>query len=128
MSKKILVVDDDVDILEHVALILKDQGYDVVQAEGQHAGEEAIISTIPDLAILDLIMEKMDSGFILCHEIKRLYPGTPVIILTAANAAIGLDFIARTDTEASWIKADAVLDKPVRAEQLITEVARLLQA
>jgi len=127
MSKKILVVDDDADILENLTLFLREKGFEVVQAQGQQQGEEAIISTIPDLAILDLIMERMDSGFILCHEIKRLYPGTPVIILTAANAAIGLDFAARTDSEASWIKADAVLDKPIRAEQLVSEVARLLK-
>ena len=92
MTKKILVVDDDIDQLDQVAMILKADGYDVIKAQGQKEGEEAILTAIPDLAILDLMMENMDSGFVLCHQIKRLYPETPVILLTAVKSATGLDF------------------------------------
>lgn len=126
MPKKILVVDDDIDLLEQVALVLKADGYDVVKAQGQKDGEEALLSTIPDLAVLDLMMENLDSGFVLCHHIKRLYPGTPVILLTAVKSATGLDFSAKSGEAASWVKADVLLDKPVRPEQLRNEVQRLL--
>ena len=126
MTKKILVVDDDIDQLDHVAMILKADGYDVMTAQGQKEGEEALLAAIPDLAILDLMMENMDSGFVLCHQIKRLYPGTPVILLTAVKSSTGLDFAPKTSGAASWIQADVVLDKPVRPEQLRNEVKRLL--
>jgi CheY-like chemotaxis protein len=126
MPKKILVVDDDIDLLEQVAFVLKADGFDVVKAQGQKDGEEALLTTIPDLAVLDLMMENLDSGFVLCHHIKRLYPGTPVILLTAVKAATGLDFSAKSGEAASWVKADLLLDKPVRPEQLRTEVRRLL--
>jgi CheY-like chemotaxis protein len=126
MTKKILVVDDDIDQLDHVELILKAEGYAVIKAQGQKEGEDAILTTIPDLAILDLMMENMDSGFVLCHQIKRLYPDMPVILLTAVKSATGVDFAPRSSGAASWIKADVMLDKPVRPEQLRNEVKRLL--
>jgi CheY-like chemotaxis protein len=126
-QKKILVVDDDIDLLEQVALILKADGYQVIQAQGQKEGEEALLTTIPDLAVLDLMMENMDSGFVLCHHVKRLFPETPVILLTAVKATTGLDFNPQSSEAASWVKADVLLDKPVRPEQLRQEVRRLLK-
>jgi CheY-like chemotaxis protein len=125
-TKKILVVDDDPDQLDYVSIILQAVGYDVIKAQGQKEGEDAILSTIPDLAILDLMMEHMDSGFVLCHQIKRMYPDTPVILLTAVESATGVSFSAKSNAAASWVKADVLLDKPVRPEQLRNEVARLL--
>lgn len=125
--KNILVVDDDVDLLDQVALILQSEGYRVVRAQGQKEGEAALLGHIPDLAVVDLMMESMDSGFVLCHHIKRLFPETPVILLTAVKSTTGLDFQPQSGEAASWIKADALLDKPVRPEQLRQEVRRLLK-
>jgi CheY-like chemotaxis protein len=125
-QKNILVVDDDIDMLEQVAMVLRGEGYRVVAAQGQKDGEEALLGMIPDLAVLDLMMENMDSGFVLCHHVKRLFPGTPVILLTAVQAATGLDFHPQSSEAASWVKADVVMDKPVRPEQLRQEVRRLL--
>ena len=125
--KNILVVDDDIDLLEQVAMVLAAEGYHITKAQGQKDGEEALLTTVPDLAVLDLMMENMDSGFVLCHHVKRLYPDTPVILLTAVKAATGLDFHPQTDEAASWVKADVVLDKPVRPEQLRAEARRLLK-
>ncbi len=130
MSKKknILVVDDDIDFLEQIECTMKADGYNVVTAQGQEAAEETMLTVIPDLAILDLMMENMDSGFVLCHHIKKIYPDTPVIILTAVEAATGLDFSTSGAEAASWVKADTLLCKPVRPEQLRAEVKRLLRS
>lgn len=125
-KKQILVVEDDPDQLDQLGLILKADGYDVVPAQGQAAGEEALLAAIPDLAILDLMMENLDSGFVLCHQIKRLYPGTPVILLTAVKSETGVDFRSGSKGGGGWIKADVMLDKPIRPEQLRTEVRRLM--
>ena len=125
-KKKILVVEDDLDQLDHLSMILKADGYEVIAAQGQVEGEEAILTAIPDLAILDLMMENMDSGFVLCHQIKHLYPDTPVILLTAVRSETGVDFSPRSKGAASWIKADGMLDKPIRPEQLRVEVQRLM--
>ena len=126
-QKNILVVDDDIDLLEQVSMILKKEGYRVTAAQGQKEGEEALLTAVPDLAVLDLMMENMDSGFVLCHHVKRLFPETPVILLTAVKAATGLDFNPQSSEAASWVKADVLMDKPVRPEQLKQEVRRLLK-
>ena len=127
MKKKILVVDDDLDILDQVAAILSNTGYEVVSAESQASAEEALLKTRPDLAIVDLMMEEKDSGFVLSYQIKKLYPGTPVILLTAVTGATGLSFASQSEEAQSWTKFDRMLDKPVRGEQLIAEVQRLLR-
>ncbi|HSW39241.1 MAG TPA: response regulator, partial [Acidobacteriota bacterium] len=86
----ILVVDDDFDLREQIAVILSAAGYDVAAAEGVAEAEELLLKIKPDLAVLDLMLEEKDSGFVLSHRIKKLYPETPVILLTAVACATGL--------------------------------------
>ena len=125
-AKKILVVDDDPDIVDQVTMILKQDGHDVHAAGTEAEAEEILLSIKPDLAILDLMMEDKDSGFVLCHRIKRLYPDTPVMMVTAVKAATGLSFAADSAQQQSWLKADLLMDKPIRAERLRSDVNRLL--
>ena len=126
MKKKILVVDDDLDLLEQMTAVLTGAGYEVTASEGRAAAEETILKIKPDLAILDLMMEEKDSGFVLSHQIKKLYPDMPVILLTAVLGATGLSFNTQSSDAQSWIKVDKIMDKPVRPEQLRAEVRRLL--
>jgi DNA-binding response OmpR family regulator len=126
-KRRLLLVDDDQDVLEQLSLGLCAEGYEVVTAQGRQEAEEILMLGQPDLAIIDLMMEEMDSGFVLCYEVKKLYPETPVIMLTAVTATTGLDFHVRGKEARSWVKADALLDKPVRFEQLKEEVRRLLR-
>ncbi len=125
-AKRILVVDDDPDITEQLSLLLAGEGYEVKAAGGLEEAEQVLMTFRPDVAIVDLIMEEHDSGFILCHEIKKLYPGTPVVLLTSVKAATGISFAAATPEQRSWVKADRLLDKPVRPEQLKNELQRML--
>ena len=126
-NKRILIIDDDIDLLEQLSMMLSGEGYEIETAEGQAEGEEAILATRPDLVVVDLMMENMDSGFVLCHSCKSLYPDVPVIVLTAVTSATGIEFSADTQEERSWIKADAFLDKPVRPETIKHEIRKLLQ-
>jgi len=122
----ILVVDDDPDIVEQLTMLIKSEGYEVAAAGGQEEAEQLLMSVKPDLAIVDLMMEEMDSGFVLANEIKKLYPETPVIMLTSVRSATGLSFASTSEDQRSWIKAERLMDKPVRPEQLKTEIRRLL--
>jgi two-component system alkaline phosphatase synthesis response regulator PhoP len=122
----ILVVDDDPDIIEQLTIIISNEGYKVVSAGGREEAEQVLMSVKPDVAIIDLMMEQMDSGFVLAHEIKKLYPETPVIMLTSVKSATGISFTAASAEQQSWIKADRLLDKPVRPEQLKNELKTLL--
>ncbi len=126
-AKTILIVDDDPDILEQYDLLLKAEGYKVVQAGGMAEAEETILTVRPDLAILDLMMAEKDAGFVLCNHLKRLYAELPVIIVSNVTPATGLDFRPRSSEEQSWVRADLMLNKPIVAERLRTEVRRLLK-
>jgi CheY-like chemotaxis protein len=125
-KQRILVVDDDPDIVDLLTIVLEGEGYQVRSAGGQKEAEQMLMSFNPDLAVLDLVMEEHDSGFILCHEIKALYPGTPVILITHVKAVTGISFQTTSAEQHSWVQADVLMDKPVRAEQVKKEVRRLL--
>jgi len=125
-NKKIMVVDDDLDILEQLETILKSEGYEVLTANGDEEAESLLLTIKPDLVILDLMMEHMDSGFVLAHNLKKLYPATPIIMLTSVSAATGISFGAQSPQAQSWLKADLLLDKPIRPEQIKAEVSQLL--
>ena len=68
------------------------------------------------------------TAWYLCHRIRKKDPSIPVILVTSVNSETGMEFNAATDQERSWIKADALLAKPVRFEQLRREIDRLLKA
>lgn len=122
--KKILLVDDDTDLLEQNKLLLESKGFNVITAESGKEGYQVFKNELPDAAIVDLIMEEHDAGFILCHRIKSNDHGKniPVLMLTSATYDTGFKFEAGTDEEKEWIKCDGILNKPVIVEELITKL------
>ena len=129
MSDKatILIVDNDPDIINQLTIVLESEGHRVVAAGNREEAEEAILSVRPDLAILDVMMEEMDSGFVLAHNLLKLYPKTPIILLTAVAAATGMSFASQYGDAQSWVNAAAILDKPVRPEQIKAHVRKFLK-
>ena len=123
----ILLVDDDEDFLFQHRIQLENAGFRVTTATSRAEAESLIDEVKPDLAILDLMMEQHDDGFILSHHLKQRVPGLPVILVTAVAAETGISFKPTSRTERAWVGADAFLAKPIRFEQLKREVDRLLQ-
>ena len=126
-NKTILVVDDDVDLLFQMKLQLENAGYSVETAESESGAMEKLETLRPDLAVCDLMMENMDAGFNLSYHIKKIDKNIPVIIVTAVTRETGIDFDTDSMSGQTWMKADAVLAKPIRFEQLIREIERLLE-
>ena len=126
-KKTILIVDDDIDYLFQLKILVEKFGFKVITAESQRDAENILATQKPDLAILDLMMENEDSGFILCYKMKRKYPDVPIIIATAVSAETGMTFGISTEQERKWIKADLYLEKGIRPEQLHTEILKLLK-
>ncbi len=127
MSKHVLLVDDDPDFVLSTQTLLESAGYEVTTAEGVAEAKARLSDWRPDVAVIDLMMEEVDGGFSLCHHIKRLDASIPVIMVTAVTSETGLDFGGASGGDRSWIKADALLAKPVRSEQLWRELDRLLK-
>ena len=127
MPQLILVVDDDVDFLALIRAQLESVGYDVQTVETASAAREFLAQRRPDLVLTDLMMEEPDAGFSLCYYIKKHDASIPVVIVTSVTGTTGLSFDAETPEERAWIKADALLAKPVRFEQLDREMQRLMK-
>lgn len=127
IRKKILVVDDDVDYLIQTKNKIESMGFETVLAESQKECEMIIETFKPDLALLDLMLENEDSGFVLSYKIKQKYQNVPVILATTIIAETGIAFDMNYGTEKSWIKADLILDKGIGAEQLEKEIRKLLK-
>jgi DNA-binding NtrC family response regulator len=128
MSKKtILVVEDDVDLLQQLKLYLEKKDYEVIDFETEKEATEVIAKGGFDLAILDIILENKDSGIVLTHKIKKQNPELPVIIVTGVTRETGICVGCCSVDEKKWIKADALLTKDFRFEQLDFEMEKLLK-
>ena len=126
MSKKyILVVDDDPDLVETVAMMLESKGCAVGQAYDGIEGEESIKARRPDLVILDIMMPRKD-GYILCNELKENEEtrDIPVILLTAVGDAVTSTRYSHADGMAT--EADEYIPKPIDTEGLWEVVSSLL--
>ena len=126
IKKNILLVDDDVDYLFQKKLELEKEGFQVFTAHSIKPARKILEEMSIDLAIVDLMMQEKDDGFVLSYQIKSNWPKTPVIMVTGVTAQTGLEFDTITENEKKWIKADTIFTKPVRSEQLVREIRRLL--
>lgn len=118
MGKKILIVDDERDLVNLIALHLKSAGYEALQASTGRLALEVIKKDHPDLVILDLMLPEMD-GWEVCRRLREDQQDIPVIILTA-----------RTETEDKLRGFDAGADdyitKPFSPRELLARVKRVL--
>jgi CheY-like chemotaxis protein len=126
-DKIVLLVDDDQDFRIQQRIMLEAMNFKVIEAESAASAIKLIDNHTPDLAVVDLMMEEDDAGFTLCHSLKKRLPEMPIIMVTAVASETGLSFDVKTREEHRWIKADALLEKPVRAEQLQHEIKKLLK-
>jgi len=125
-NHRVLIVDDDIDFVEQLDVVLSKAGFSVVKAMSKAEAEKLLDEQAPDIAIVDLMMENPDAGFVLCYKIKTVNPNIPVILVTSVSSETNIEFNPRTQEEKDWIKADAFLSKPIRFEQLKREMERLL--
>ena len=122
MGKKILVVDDDENILNLERTILEQKGFDVTTATGGADALQLLADHPFDLVLLDVMMPELD-GFTVCRKIKEdpRLKDIPVIFLTAKGGGEAL---------AEGFESGAVMyiNKPFTANKLITIVKTMLEA
>jgi DNA-binding response OmpR family regulator len=128
MPGKILVVDDDPDILDAVTMILESQGYKVVTARDGIEGLANLKAEHPDLMILDLMMPKMD-GFAVCKELQdprwSKYGNIPILILTSVREeASRRRYELETGLE---LDVDDYIEKPMSPDVLLERVSTLIK-
>ena len=125
MPKKILIVDDDPDLVEAVSMILESKKYDVVAAYGGIEGLDKAKTEKPDLIVLDVMMPDKD-GYVVCKELKAdpQLRKIPVLLLTAVVSKIPTT--RYTQQMGLETEADDYIDKPVEPEVLVKRIETLI--
>jgi len=128
MGEKILVVDDDPDILDVLTMILESQGYHVVTAQNGVEGLAKVEAEKPELMILDLLMPKMD-GFDVYKKLQEpkwaKYRDMPILVLTSVREeASRRRYELETGRE---LEVDDYVEKPFSPDTLLGRVEKLLK-
>ncbi len=112
----ILCVDDDADFLDSMRTIIESNDYIMDTAPSAEQGLRKFKEEKPDLVLVDLMMEEIDSGTNLVKEIKLVDKEIPVIMLSS----VGDDLTRNVDY--SEMGMDGVLQKPVDPEHLLSTI------
>ena len=125
---KILIIDDDPDIVEAMKVVLETRDYQVTSAGSGEEGLKKVKIDKPDLVILDIMMEKDDAGFDVARELKNSSStkDIPILMLTAIKEKTGLDFKKEAGDEV-WLPVDDYVEKPMKPEELLAKVEKLLK-
>lgn len=115
---KILIVDDEPNILLSLEFLFKKEGYQVLIARDGEEAMQLIENQIPELIILDIMMPKVD-GYEVCAYVKKNYPKTQVIFLSAKSKEKDLK-------KGLALGADRYLTKPFSTKEIVAEVKNLL--
>lgn len=118
-SKRVLLVDDDSEIIESMRYALEANGYDVVVARDGNQGLAMVERDDPDLVILDMMMPKR-SGFLVLEKLRRTRPVPIRVIMITANEG------SRHKAYAEMLGVDDYIRKPFGMDRLLESVKRLL--
>ncbi|MCB2192632.1 MAG: response regulator [Deltaproteobacteria bacterium] len=123
-GKYVLVVDDDPDLVESVAMNLEAKGFEVGKAYDGVEGLDSIKNRRPDVVVLDVMMPRKD-GYEVCAQLKgdSSFSDIPVILLTAVGSAV--NSTSYTHRDGMTTEADEYIAKPVDLDKLAELVAEL---
>ena len=129
-SPKILIVEDDIDLVESTKKILETKGYRIIVAFDPHEADERMKQQKPDLVILDVMFGNKGEtqGFDFARKIKNdnRYADIPVIMLSSINAKEHY-FSFSPETDGEFLPVDCFLDKPLHPDELFSKIEELLR-
>jgi DNA-binding response OmpR family regulator len=120
MAQRILIVDDEPNIVVPLEFLMKREGYEVEVAGDGQAALDAIAAGVPDLVILDVMLPKL-SGFEVCRRIRAdpRWSGLKVLMLTAKGRDQEME-------KGLGLGADAYVTKPFSTRDLVARIRALL--
>ncbi len=119
---KVLIVDDDPDVVDACELVLKQEGYETSSAGSREEGITQVEGFQPDLVILDVMMEQPDDGIAMAQKLRRDGFNKPILMLTSVGKASGL----KIGKDADMVPVDDFQEKPISPDTLIKKVKELL--
>jgi len=131
-NKKILIIDDDPDIVEAMRMPLEANSYDVITANCGNEGLKKAKDEVPDLIILDVMMETDTEGFHVAYALRSEEPDSeykncrkiPILMITAISQKKGMNFSPEKDD--NFLPVDGFIEKPIQPKDLLEKVAELL--
>ncbi|MCK9426505.1 MAG: response regulator [Ignavibacteriaceae bacterium] len=119
---KIVIIDDDPDILDASSLVLNSKGHEVITATNPEDGYQLVIDNSPDLIILDVMMNEPDDGFFLAQKFRRSKITVPILMYSSVSKTIGMSFGVN-----ELVPVDDFVEKPISPSLLVEKVEHLLQ-
>lgn len=131
MAHKILVIEDDPDYQEILKEILSSGGYEVIVAATGTEGLKRVKEVLPDLIVLDVMMESTITGFEVANRLKSrdakseyaAFVNVPILILTAIHQSTSFRF--QPDEE--YIPVEDFMEKPPAPDEMLKRVKVLLE-
>jgi DNA-binding response OmpR family regulator len=125
-NEKILIIDDDDDLVHALRLPLEAAGYKVSRAASGSEGLQKVKEVSPDLIILDALMDTMTDGFHVSLSLRspdprseyKVYSQVPILMLTSIHATTSLRF----GPDQSYLPVDAFIEKPIEPAELLKKV------
>ena len=133
MPKRILIIDDDPDVVVFLSTLLQDHGYDTLDASDGVEGLEVTRSQKPDLILMDLMMPQK-SGISLLSELKQdeELKDIPVVMVTGVSGETGIDLetffqrASQVNNDSQSLKPNGYVEKPVDPDKLLHLVKNLI--
>jgi CheY-like chemotaxis protein len=130
---KILIVDDDPDIVEALKMTLEANRYKVYTAANGTEGLKQVKAANPDLIILDVMMDTITEGFQVSYQLRNAdpkaeyakYSKIPILMLTAIVEKKQMKFSTQKDGD--FLPVDDFVEKPIRPQALLDKVKKLIQ-
>ncbi|HBR18079.1 MAG: response regulator receiver protein [Deltaproteobacteria bacterium RIFCSPLOWO2_12_FULL_43_16] len=124
---KILIIDDDADIVEATKIVLESKGYKVISANEGDAGYKKAEAERPDLIILDVMMKTKDQGFQVSYKLKNNpeLSKIPILMLTSVGRETGFKFSKETDED--YLPVEELVEKPIKPKDLLLKVEKFLK-
>jgi CheY-like chemotaxis protein len=129
---KVLVIDDDRDLVASVKITLEANGYEVHSAENGTEGLRLVKEVHPDLIILDVMMDSITEGFQVSYQLKSKDPNSeyrefshiPILMLTGISQKTHMKFSPQADED--YLPVEKFMEKPIRLETLLERVKKLI--
>ena len=121
---RILVVDDDADVVEAVRIWLSKAGHEIASAFNRDEGMRLAGEGNTDLLILDIMMAEPDDGIAMAQELRKKGFDKPILIMSSISKVTGLTY----GKDDAMIPVDAFVEKPVKPDVLVEKVSALLKS
>lgn len=126
-GERIVVIDDDPDVRDAMALILEPAGYRVTCCSTGPEGKDTVRADPPDLILLDVMLASPSEGFHLAYELRQdeSLAQIPIIMISSIGKTMGMDYARELNSD--YIAADKFLDKPLEAAVVLDSIREALE-